>query len=418
MATLNCGWIAANIGAGAAGSTVDLTDAGLGFTPASAFLFTVGRTETTSGTGGSIPVQGCEGLIGSDGTQGCVAWGMGSSSPQRSQCIHYTTQVLVALPPTGATAGKASFNSFIANGVRLNIDQAFTADIRVMLLVLGGSALTQSTVKELSYPSAAGTFNWTSVGFQATAAILLGSRSVTAGTAIASINNAVGLVADNGAGGISQGVVSWWVQDVASGAATAKRYGYGAECVAQINATPATVIRAAATAFTSTGLTLNVLEGAASTSKLVGLFLQGPVAAVVQVRQDNAGMTATAGFQPTGLLAVSHGLVQSTQDVIGDDAVLMLGGGTGPTARGAQSMRHVHLNATHSFIRHDEVLIGDVTSVSAVVDSLLDLGTVTSTGATFVMDDTSGAAYDFWVLALGDGTVSASGVRSRCYFIG
>lgn len=122
----------------AAGNTQDFTISGFGTPVAAIFILSGGTTDDTIANNASTGIGFTDGV-----TDTCTYIGEYNATGANTARIQTTAGVIVTTNFSGSTVnGSFSFNSFITDGVRLNIDTQCTTAHLVTFVLIGGSDIS------------------------------------------------------------------------------------------------------------------------------------------------------------------------------------------------------------------------------------------------------------------------------------
>ena len=324
--------------------------------------------------------------------------------------------VVIILDTAGAVVGLVDYNGEVTNGFQLIVDDQLPANQLVTWFAIWGDELSH-TIHDFVSPSGPGNVDYVvgmalNTGADDKAVIFVGGPNAAAGTYNANDVHMLGFAAGNTPANY---VLANTALD-AQTSLTEYRYHKSGECIAVITAAAAIGERAALTQWNSDGFRLNWTEfnGSAGLYRYSALVLKGPqfLAGDILSRTDTTQTDEAVGFDPLGLIALSHSASESTADTPGTTSISSVGFVTSATSRSACCFGNVYnagVNTTQKHTRTDAFYIG--TDAGGSLDALADIVdmSVGGGGFTFVMDDvdTSGAFIGY--LAVGDALTVAAG---------
>lgn len=397
-----------NVGTGAATTTVAVT--GVGFTPKAVIFWWSGRTESTDTVGGANIQAGA---------------GFAAGATQRCCCSNYEADAAAAadsafraandacigeVATNGTWSGKADLQSFDADGFTIIIDDQFVASQRISYLALGGTTITNAYVGQYQFAqaSAANDEAVTGVGFQPDCVVMY-SHTANAGDAGGGDDLKWGLGATSGVG---HDIVVMNFSNGGSDPTDTKRYGSGAECTAFPSVSGGAIGgRSVLKSFDADGFTLDIADTQAG-AHIGFLALKGGAYHVGDfvTRTDTNDIAVTGvGFQPSGVLFISHGTTESTADTFQDHAMMSIGAASGATTRTAQaysSEDNLADSEAATALETDAVYIH--LDLADAIDGLMDVKSFDADGFTCVMDDADPGAAFVGYVAFGTGTAPAA----------
>lgn len=392
-----------NIGTGAAGTTVAVSD--VGFTPEVIFFWWSGRTESTDASGAATHLRGFGWTTGTTAANNrCIGTRSQNAVGSAIMDSCHREDACIVEQGNGAIVGWADLQSFDAGGFTLEILDAFTTSLRVCYLAIAGDVTVVGTGR---FTAQAGTGSQSVTGLPSQPDFVAFMSSVGAdppGTAVDS-GYAIGVAS----GPSNEFVVAGGSNDGLS-TMQAMSYGYGGESVVNWDAgVTALQARAEFTQFNSDGFSVNWLEATAGLRiHYLALHFGGKVkVGNLLTKTDTTDIVVSSlGFPPKALLFLSHAKAQSTQDTPQDHDQWSMGAATSTTERVATGMYDkdaIGDSDVLTAIEHDEVYVS--LSDTAVV-GLMDLKSLDADGFTCVMDDTDPSAAMVGYVAFGE-TVSS-----------
>ena len=393
-------------GTGAIGSTIDIIppDALTISGTSVLFLFYNGRTETTDTLGRASYFRGVGAAISSTIRRACCSQGVDANAAHDGGSRYTNEGCIVSVALESTEDGRIDFDSWRSDGARLIVDDVMPRDARVGYWMITG--LTNADIANFLDQSVTGNFNITSLPFQPDAGLFVGTGND--GTAPPhSRNGASKLSLGFGVSSAKQAVWSG-VED--EGSATSDTDSYcidGVEVIASHLAAAGTSIgsRIGLVAWLSNGTTLNQLEVPATLEQNFAVFMQGGSWDVqsIQTRTDGNDInTASLGFTPTGVLAISAYKAEHTQDVPTVHQTMSIGSAHNATNRWCISLMDEDGLADTEItlgIEHDAIY-QSITTASAT-EGLMDVKTWADP-ITFIMDDFDPSAKFLPLLIVGN----------------
>ena len=290
-----------------------------------------------------------------------------------------------------------------SGGFTLVITDAFTINLRVHYLALGGSDLTNMATGILTEPGATGNQDVTTLSFQPDAAIFFSSMVSadppgTQTDATMMIGAAAGATPANAvwAGG----------SDNSNSPTQTVSYNRAGESIALFDTSiSGTNGRASVSQWLSNGFRLNWAErGGSRRVEYValkgGLYTVGDL--LTQTDTTTPIVESGFGFSPKAGLLLSNTQAQSSSDTVQNDDAWSAGAFTSSTERGAQGTRDRDNQGTSqaaTSVQHSESYVR--ISTADAVDGMMDIQSVDSDGFTSIMDDADPSAAFVWYLAFG-----------------
>jgi len=283
---------------GAGTGNLDFTDADVTTTPIAAKFTAFGRTEGTDSVGAQ-DVFGSIGFCAANGSR-CISFtidnGGGTNSELKSprdDCVIFQETVV------GGDAGKATFVSFLATGVRINVGTAFTSNVRVTCTLYFGDGMTAAGVATGAQGASAGAnYNITGFGCDPDWICTLSHGNFVA----ADVNTKMAGGATGPCIGFGHSTGSVVAGVALQNGASCGGYGISGECVVNMG-TGSIQHRAYFVSGVSDGVTLYNIEGTTTTRLFFLLGIQGGTWSV----GESATRTDTTLFSTTGLTTAPKG---------------------------------------------------------------------------------------------------------------
>lgn len=378
-----------NITTGAATSTVQVT--GVGFQPKAIIFFWSGRTESTDASGRATTFRGVGAAASTSARIAATNQSQDAQAAAVCDQAYHNGACIELLTTAGGIDGLGDLSSFDSDGFTIVIDDAFSSDIRVSYLALGGDSLTNATTGRVTEATATGNFSVTGVGFQPDLLLFMGPGRLSANPAAQGADSLFMLGA-----AISSSSRFSYCGGSNDGATTMQTVSYllDIECASATNASASTNLRARAdfVSMDSDGFTLNQLETAGGSFQYLFLALKGGnyrIENLLTQTNTTTDITETGfGFTPSGVLFVSACRSENTQDTATDHDQWTVGACNSATSRTSQATMDADNTADSqcsTAIEHDEVYINLDTSGS--VQGLMDIKSMDSDGFTCIMDD-------------------------------
>lgn len=396
-----------NVTTAAAGNTVVRT--GYGFQPKVIILWWSNRQESVDTVGAQTIMRGVGFATSTSNRYAICTKDRNAQAATDTATLNAPDACIVSLlqAATNTVDGLMDLQSFDSDGITLVIDDAFGTDIRVHCLALGGTDLTNAIILDAQEAASTGNAAYTGAGFQADAAIFISDGSAAAPPTGGSRDGTLTVGIATGSSASAQYVYSGGGD---SGVATIETSSYGktGECLALWpNGMASIDARATFVSFDSDGFTINWTERAA-TRHFFTLLLKGGSYAVgnLATRTDGNDIAVTGlGFDPTGILFVSHCQAESTSDTPQTHDIWSMGAAKNTTTRAAHGTQDEHATASGNVecstaVEFDEVYVH--INASDTIEALMDLKSLDSGGFTCVMDDAEASATLVGYLAFGN----------------
>lgn len=410
-----------NITTGAAASTVAITD--VGFQPTVVIFWWSGLTAASNGDRAThlrgIGWATSASLFGAVCTRDEDA--VGTSNTDNG----FRTDACIAEMGDGAIAGWADLQSFDSGGFTLEIIDAFTTNLFVSYLALGGDSITNAECGVFTATGVAPT-NQTvnnSGNFQPSITFLLSAALNANAPAVAADSNLAFGVASS----TSNEHVWWGGANSAQTSGDTATYCLAGELFASAagSAVISPINRAEFVSHNASpgGFTLNWLERS-DANRVLWLSIAGGDWAVgdLQTRTDGNDIAVTGlASQPTAILFVSANKAATTADAtpaVHDE--WSVGAATSPTERAVQHVASRDGN-TNMFVfrtaRADAVYVNaDPANATYTLEGLMDLKSIESDGFTCVMDDVDPVAAFVWYVAAGPAAITGRTTKNTRAF--
>jgi len=401
-----------NTTTGAAGGTVSITDCG--FQPL-AVIFWWTKSTTTGATdvvAGSHLSTGAGFAVSSTARSANGMQSEDASAASDTDRWHDNTQCVEVRTITGAVDGSLDFSVFTVNGFDLVIDDAFTASYHIHYIAFGGSDLANAFTSSFSFPIVTGNFDVTAPGFQPDVVFLAYPRNTTAPPAVST----------NAAWSFGFAVSSTQQATVGVSSVHAQAtmetgsYGTSRECVVGMTTSaPINTVSAEAefVQFLSNGFRLNITDAEGTTANCYYLCLKGGQWAagegLTKTNTTDDIVVSGLAFQPVGGMVISHVEAESAANTPTAHNRVSIGAFDSATSRGCQG--HLDQDAVADsictlIVEHDAVYASITTGEA--IDALMDVKSVDSGGATFIMDDADSQANWFGWLMCGSAAAAAT----------
>ncbi len=375
-----------------------------GFRPTCVIFWWSGRTESTDAAGSQNLNFGMGFAAGATDRR-CMAFIVEDAQTTTDTGQNQKTDACIMElgVASGNSVGQADFNDFTDDGFRVIIDDAFPNDLRISFLALGGDHANAETGGFVI--DATGAISDANVSFDLTGGLVLflAVRFTTAPTA----NNS-GVTWGFGA---ATGPDNEWVTSVFSGhnlsTSSAKRYGFGEECISVValGSPQEPFVRADFTTLNTDGFTINVREQGADRA-IYYLAINGGryhVGDIVTATDTTEFSETGPGFQTTGVLFASVGTAEQLVDATASELKISVGAGTAAdetTAQAGSDQTGLTTNEAFAAIDHDAVYIRP--DLADGVEGVMDLTSLNSDGFSVIMDDADPDAAFVGYVAFGD----------------
>lgn len=384
-------------GTGAAASTVAVT--GVGFQPKLILFFWAGADSIGTFLKDYRPGMGaCDAALHQFAVTnyGDRATAAGSANAHQL----YRSDGCVATSTASVLDGYLSVTSLDADGFTLTVQDALASSVRVGYLALGGADLTNTLVGTVQIQAGTGNQDVTGFGFTPTGLLLGISQVVNVNTAATHAGIGFGLLDAAG----NQVVAVNQLRDTTSPTQT-DRYLFAGEAVAQ--AGNAVVSGRAVGSILSDGFRMAISEAPTVQGRIGYVAFSGLRCLVGTTTTTTSGTpfaVTGAPAAPIAGLLVSAGATVMTQDTPTANAVLGMGAFTDPASRwsmGDSDQDNVSTTVAGQVASVTDTLT--LLTTAGVVNARMDVQSIDSGGATFVMDDTdtqsSVFGYMFFVAA-------------------
>lgn len=400
-------------GTGAISSTQDITPAGCTISGSSViFFFYNGRTESTDTIGRASYFRGVGYAISSTNRRASCSQGTDATATNDGGTRYTDAGCIVSVVLESTEDGRIDFDSWLSNGARLIVDDVMPASRTVGYMLVTGL----DNVGALSWQDqgATGNFNVTGLGFNPPA----GSASIYVAPGL----DVAAPASRNGASKLSLGfAVSSTKQAVWSGvedegSATTDSDSYcidGVEVIANHSSSAGTTVssRVGFVSYTTDGITLNQIEVPTTIEYNWAVVMSGgswDVQSITTRTDGNDITTASLGFTPAGVLAISAFKAEHVQDTATVHQTMSIGAATSASNRWAISlMDEDGLADTEITTGVEFDAIYQSISTASATEGLMDVKTWGSDTITFVMDDTDPSA-KFVPLLIGGNVAAAT----------
>lgn len=373
-------------------ATTQVQVTGVGFTPAAVILWWNNRTDTTDAAGQGDYSFGYGFAISSSSRRAVGGFSQHNVATSVTNRGERDDACVITITSGDAIDGQLDLVSMDSDGATFIIDDAFSVSVRVQALFIGGVSAAIGTYED---PGATGNFDITTVGFQPKLLFQIGA-SITTNSLTGNLRVAFGAT-----DGTNQFTIVREALD-ANGVEGSRTYGYNANCYADVAAS-AVAKRYSIVSFLSNGFRQNALETNADGDEqyylaLGGAGLNGTVGSVTTRTDGNDIAVSSLGYVPIGGLLVSNGVALSTSDTTETPvtAVWSMGAWNSTSSRvgvGFGGTTGSDPTAQGTAIEFDEVYVKVLGTGSLA--ALMDIKSVDSDGATYVMDDTEPSVGSF-----------------------
>lgn len=302
-------------GTGAIATTVVVT--GVGFLPKAIIFWWSGTTSSVNAVTEQDHFRGI-GYAVSPTDRRCV----GCSSDHAvagagTDHGHRADACIVGIGVGGGFNAMLDLQSMDTDGFTLVVDDAFPTSRRISYLALGGSDIANVATEQLVMPSATGTVDYTTLGFEPEVLFFI-SAIQTANPPTENGDSTIMLGVATGSG--QQFVVEGGSND-GSATTSTRTYHQDAECIARMGAALDGTMtgRAEFSTFLVNGYRLNWLEGDAGANTRVHVLAIGgtfsaKAGSLLSATSLTTIVTSGVGFLPNTLLLASGAMPESTQD--------------------------------------------------------------------------------------------------------
>jgi hypothetical protein len=418
-------------GTGAIGTTVVVS--GLGFQPKAIIFWWSGTTSSVNavteqdhfhGFGFAVSPTDRRAVTGSSDH---AAAGGGTDHGHRADAC------VIGVGIGGGFNAMLDLQSMDVDGFTLVVDDAFPASRRISYLALGGSDITDAETEQIIMPSATGTVDYTTLGFQPDVVFFI-SATITANPPGETGDSTVMFGVATGSG--QQFVVAGGSND-GSATTSTRTYHQDAECIARMGTALDGVMtgRAEFTTFLVNGYRLNWLEGDSGANTRVhvlalGGTLKAKAGSLLSLTSLAAIATSGVGFLPNTLLLGSGTMAESVQDTgTNDDHRWSVGAADGTTevVQGIRDHDGVATTDVATALNVDNVYLR-LNPTAASIDGSATFTSFDSDGFTLTQTDAdptasfigwlamgSAAAFAFSTIVAisGDGAVAAAATTQR-----
>jgi hypothetical protein len=364
-----------NVGLGALGTDVPVT--GVGFTPKAIIFWWTGRTEAVFASGSATIRHGLGFATSSTSFRAVAAYDADAVGTASAASGHRSDACILQVDDVSGTTptaiGWADLLSMDADGFTIEIRDAFTVNLRVHYLALGGADINAEIVDFVPTGVAGSNQTVNTVSVIPKFVLFANTRITTAPPAVAgnsymslSMATAAGAYQWSGGEGDASGtgvsLSGAWMGECAGSRSTLTTAGSNVmenRATISFNPSPA-------------GFTLNWTERAAA-PRMFALVLGGPF----NVHVGNTNTRTSIGsivesepfFTPKGLLLFSHGKAANAPDALSNNEILCIGATDGTTQL-QQQYGSLQGNTTmfcNTAIAFDEILQINSPSTDAIV---------------------------------------------------
>jgi hypothetical protein len=277
----------------AAGNTQDVTISGFG-TPKAAIFILNGATANDTVT---AHVRSCVGFT--DGTRNYVHSGVSEDAQAFTDCGHrLDSAVIVSSPVSGISVDlQFSFNSWITDGVRLDIDNASPSAFFATCILIGGADVTNA---HCNLVNLSGTVDVTQPGFEPSVVFLAPTSRDFAGDSATDFRTTLGVAVNDGADTQASGNLYCNDGDSTSNVRAALNNTY---TITHIQATGGFVYTGQITTFDANGFTITISGGGSAGHDVPYLCLKfnaGVHFGIEQIAIPTSGdySNTSLGFRP------------------------------------------------------------------------------------------------------------------------
>lgn len=390
-------------GTGIVGSTVVVS--GLGFAPKLVLFWWSGRTESTDTAGAATHYRGFGAAVSATDRRCAASMSQNAAATMVAQHTQANDAVIYFFDNAGAVDGYLDVSSLDSDGFTLVVDDQLATSRRISYIAFGGSDITHVAGGDFTKQDTTGNQDITALAFQPDCVIFLAaSRSTSNGRTI--LPDSV-LMVGAATGSSNQAVWTGGSNNGSSNAQTVS-YAYSAECFAALNtAVTLTEQRAAFVSFLSNGFRINWTENVAGAYRTNYVAIKGGKWIVGNLLTQTDTTTPIVengfGFEPKGVLLVSHCNAESTVDTVQDDDEWSMGAFTGALSRIAQGMSDddAAANGIVSTSIETDACYVNLNAATSAVEGLMDVQSVDGDGFKLIMDDADPSQAFVWYLAGG-----------------
>lgn len=400
-------------GTGAVSSTVAVT--GTGFTPAFVLFWWNGRTDTTDAAGSASHVSGFGAMSATERIV-VVAHSTDAGASAEADAGQRTDACIASMSAAGAIDGLLDFSSFDSDGFTLVVDDVMPVSLRVHYMAFD-SAITNVDMGFFTEPAATGTQDITAPGFQPDAAFFMsfsnntGDPPMTGTDSRRSFGVAAGATPANYV----------WCGGSNDAAATMQTLSYcrsGDAIAGMEGAVTTTNMRGRVSAWLSNGFRITWDEVTGNNvRRILYVALKGGswfAGDLTTATNTTAFGETGVGFQPEGVLFVSHNNSASTSDTAQDHESLSIGAADSSLNQAACALIDEDNTANAEVataVEHDEVYINLDTADAK--EGGMKLNSMDSDGFTVQMTDADPSALFVWYVAWrGVVSIAPSGITS------
>lgn len=408
-----------NIGTGAIGTTIPRS--GYGFQPKFIFVWGSGRTNSVD-TAGRLDAKYFMGMAISPTNRAAVGCQDDDTAlTSATDRFQREDAIIGELSTAGAIVGLGDVQSFDADGVTFIIDAVFTTDLRVHVLAVGGTDITNVALVRYSDAASAISQDITTIGFTPDALINMGVMLAAFPSATVTHSIHLGMAAWNGSSW-DQAVTGGRCRD-ASALMEASSYSKSGEFTFAHATAPAStlLVRGALTARLSNGFTINYAVADTGARQNFVLAVKGG-----SWKLDN-GVTAANttpfsrtgfSFQPKGGLIASHCKAECAAGTPASNFEFSVGAIDSAGVEGSQVSSQDDGNTasiSNLTISFDSVYHNiDAVSTTGAIEGEMQHTSWNSGGVTFTMSDADPVAAFIPALFFGDTpTTPSRAIRNR-----
>ena len=421
LMALNC--FAGNfaLSTAAAGNTIDVTNAamaGINTSSKAAILF-IWSGRTATGQGEADLRLGSGYAVSATDRGGATCQSDHGSGTSATDSQVFDDACIKVLTITGSVEGAIDFNSYITNGFRLIIDDAFLSAYLIGFIAIWGDDLTVASSVTVTEPGATGNQDTTLTGFTANATdqclFVWGASDAAMNTSTGQsafmFGAAAGATPDNavvaGAGQDAQGTSVTW--------SYCKLGEFIGWCGGAADAVSS---RGAVTAWLANAFRINWTEVSATAAPVFRVLgLKGGRYKLFDALTQTSTGTFTetgVGFTSIGQVVASHCQVQSTADTVQavQECTIGFAYGTGTSTVQAQvSVGAIDTDAAPTIdcgIAFDtsNVYLNQSTATTIVIEGTMATSSFDSDGYTFNMTDADPAQSFFWGVGIAGNAVT------------
>lgn len=403
-----------NTGTGVAGTTIDVT---LGFQPRAVILWWNGRTETTDAVARANAHIGY-GFATDDTHRSCVSSArLNANTAEDASCTTRDDSVVFRLTPAGVANGALDVRpvaNWPADGISFIVDTQFGASMRVHLLAIGGSDITDADVGGFAASASVGVDTDVVVNgaFQPSVVFFLQAhRTVINTIATSSANISLGV----GISGAKQAVHALGVDDGSGSGDSGCYNGEGFECSAVLGdgAPDTTIERLAFVQMNADGFRVNTVKNSGGGSRLLGyLALAGSSwdigSLLTQTDTTTESTVSGLAFQPAAIVFASGARDEATADAGSLPSRATVGAATSSTEQAAMAETGTQGSANTrvgTAVEHDAIYVNLLEAGAdgdpQTIQGSMKLNSVQADGFKTIMTDADPAQSFVWWVAVG-----------------